>query len=823
MATENVIGLAMGLDVTSLKQGLDEAKQRIKEADSEFKASTGNMSDWANNVDGLNAKIKQLSTRFTEQQRILSGYEAAQDEAVKKQQQLQKEYDDTVKSQGENSKEAIKLKAKLDAQNKAVRDLNVTINDQKATVGKTEVELNKYKNKLVEVENETDDAKKETKESTKALKDAETQAVKSGEGFTILKGVISNLVTQGINALGRALGSVKDSFFDVTAWADDLLTTSTQTGLTTEKLQELQYASQLVDVEVETMTKSMAKNIKSMTNAQKGSKDMVSAYKQLGVEVTNADGSLRNSQDVYWETIEALGKVADETTRDSLAMTILGKSAQEINPLIEAGADTLQQLSEEAHNVGYVMGEEDVQLLGQFDDMVQRMKTGITSLKNNLILLLAKNENFKTFMESLTMMLQGNFKGGAEGIVGVITNIKNKIMEALPSLLSSIVAYLPTLFQNLMNSISQRVALFNQLLPQILAVVVQIITSLVAQLPSLIQMLSDALLMHLPIMLNTAMILFGALIDALPVVLEALIVALPTILQTLTTFLTNSIPMLLEACVMLLNALVDAIPIILGVLVPTLPLIIQSITDFLMNNLGTILQAGVTLFNAIINAIPLILQPLVGALPSIIQTITTTLVSKLPMIIQAAVDIFSAIIEAIPIILPLLITEIPKIADAIRETLLEIDWLDMGLQILKGILEGMTTAGDVIWKSIKAVGNSMLEGIKNFFKIKSPSKLMEDEIGMMLGLGVGEGIVGSTKKVLQDVKQFDNAILNGLKLDKQVALAGASSGGSVGGSITNTSNINLTQNITTVGQTTAKALARYTDNLLDLNKVRGYR
>ena len=125
------------------------------------------------------------------------------------------------------------------------------------------------------------------------------------------------------------------------AYADTVLTESTVTGIATDKLQEYMYAAELVDVSTDTLTKSMAKQIKSMKAVQDGTKLSVEAYDKLGVSVTNADGSLRDSDTVYWEVIDALGKVENETERNALGMQFLGKSAQELNPLIEAGAERM--------------------------------------------------------------------------------------------------------------------------------------------------------------------------------------------------------------------------------------------------------------------------------------------------------------------------------------------------------------------------------------------------------------------------------------------------------------------------------------------------
>lgn len=149
------------------------------------------------------------------------------------------------------------------------------------------------------------------------------------------------------------------------------MTESTVTGIATDKLQEYMYAAELVDVSTETLTKSMAKQIKSMKSAQDGSKTMVEAYEKLGVSVTDAEGNLRDSDDVYWEINDALGKLENETERDAIGMQILGKSAQELNPLITAGAERMKELGEQAHEAGYVLSDDMLNSYGALDDQIQ--------------------------------------------------------------------------------------------------------------------------------------------------------------------------------------------------------------------------------------------------------------------------------------------------------------------------------------------------------------------------------------------------------------------------------------------------------------------
>ena len=180
------------------------------------------------------------------------------------------------------------------------------------------------------------------------------------------------------------------------AYADEILTQSAVTGLSTEALQEYQYAAELVDVSLDTLTSSQAKMIKSMDAARRGSKEQAEAFDKLGISVQNADGTLRDAQDVFGDVIDALGAINNETERDAIAMTIFGRSARDLNPLIKAGSDGLRELAQEAHNVGYVMSEEALAALGAVDDQVQRMNRSNEALKNQIAVSMAPAvENLK--------------------------------------------------------------------------------------------------------------------------------------------------------------------------------------------------------------------------------------------------------------------------------------------------------------------------------------------------------------------------------------------------------------------------------------------
>lgn len=240
---------------------------------------------------------------------------------------------------------------------------------------KTEQTLNTY---TAEVKQATA-AQLQMSASTKAAYDQLDRAASTG--LMIATGALVAMATAATQA-ARAGWTVASSAGNA---ADELLTQSQQTGLATRELQGMGYAARFVDVETETMTKTMAKNIKSMQSAADGSKNVEAAYRALNVEYQNADKTLRDGKTVYFEVIDALGKMENQTQRDAYSMLILGKSAQDVNPLIKAGTGELRRLTDEAESLGIILDEKTVKSLGRFDDAAERIEAQASSFKSALV------------------------------------------------------------------------------------------------------------------------------------------------------------------------------------------------------------------------------------------------------------------------------------------------------------------------------------------------------------------------------------------------------------------------------------------------------
>ena len=152
--------------------------------------------------------------------------------------------------------------------------------------------------------------------------------------------------------------------------ADDLNTLAKQTGFSTDTLQKMKYASDLIDVSVEDMAGALKKLKPNITeNSDKLSK--------LGVATTDASGNLRSAEDVFFDVVQALSQIENETERDQAAMEIFGKSADSLAGIIDDGGAALKDYGKQAEELGLILDGDTLDSLNATNDTIDRMKAQI--------------------------------------------------------------------------------------------------------------------------------------------------------------------------------------------------------------------------------------------------------------------------------------------------------------------------------------------------------------------------------------------------------------------------------------------------------------
>lgn len=369
--------------------------QGIKVLNAEMKLSKTQFEENADSIDALTAKNDILErTISTQEDKIKTLREVLQKSA--------EAYGESDKKTMGWQESLYKAEAELNNLNAELRKNSEEIESRisaESEMSDAALETAEGLNKeTASLENQSD-ALKSTTEDNVSLGDA-INSVADKLGIKLPAGAtkaISSLGSVSATTVAAAsavaayiaiLVKLEKAFIDVTieaaAAADEMLTMSSISGMSVETLQEMQYAAEFVDVSVDRLNDGFKDLTSAMKSANTGSEDAQKAFAQLGVNITDSNGKLRNAKDVFFETIDALGQLEAGTQRDALAMTIFSESARELNPLIDAGSGKLRQLAQQAHDTGYVLSEDAVKSLGKVDDALKELNNTQEGLKNQL-------------------------------------------------------------------------------------------------------------------------------------------------------------------------------------------------------------------------------------------------------------------------------------------------------------------------------------------------------------------------------------------------------------------------------------------------------
>lgn len=474
--------------------------------------------------DALQQIVAQSKLLDSEMKKAVSTFDSntsAQEKAAKQSEVYSKQLENQQKKIDLISDQLEKATAAYGENDTYVMKLQTDLN-------KAQTAFNETTNKVSELSNEMNESSHEIDNAGDAMEESGEKALSLGD--VIKANLISEAIISGVKALGSAFKDVavglKDMVMDSANMADDLVTQSTITGLSTDALQEYAYMANLADTSVETITGSLTKLEKNMYSAKDGTGSTADAFKKLGINVKNSDGSLKDSQEVFNDILTTLGGMENETERDALAMTLLGKSAKDLNPLIALGAEGFEALRQEAHDVGYVLDEDTLSSMLEVSDSTERVSKAFDALKNNLAaqfmpgVAAAMGSLVEIIRGSMSAFQEGGFDGLIEYISQILDNLLTTIqekgpgmieqgMQLLQNLLSGITAQLPSIAStavmiigelagNILSNLPQIIATGLQIIMSIIQGIVEAVPDLIAKVPEIISNMVESFEAALP-------------------------------------------------------------------------------------------------------------------------------------------------------------------------------------------------------------------------------------------------------------------------------------------------------------------------------------
>ena len=433
------------------------------------------------------------------------------------------------------------------------------------------------------------------------------------------------------------------------------------------------------------------------------------SLKSLGVDVYDAQGNMRGLNDVFKDLQGAMDGM-DNASKDTILSTLFNKTdLTAANAMLANCTDRFDELSASIENSAGACENMYAIQLDNLNGDIDILKSGLSDLGISIYQDL--NGPLREMTQLATSMVgelsEAYKSGGMEGMVGAVGGCLSEVVNTIAEYAPQVVSMGVDLLENFISGItdnsgalataaSEVITVFVEglftLVPQVILAGIDILTqfvqSMTAQLPQLISTGTQAIVNFV-----------NGIIQRLPEVISTAL----TLVQTLVNSIGQNAPMLISAAIQLIGNLVLGIVSMLPQLLQMGIQLILSLAQGILSNLPQILQMGVQIIISLVSGItqmlPMIIQGGIQLIISLIQGI----IANLGNIVQAAVQIVITLATGLIQAIPQLIAAIPQLVGAIIDTILSTNWLDVGIQIIKGLIDGILSTGKSLWNAIKSL------------------------------------------------------------------------------------------------------------------------
>lgn len=556
---------------------------------------------------------------------------------------------------------------------------------------------------------------------------------------------------------------------------------SQKLGMSREEYQKWDFVLSQCGVDINSFGSGMKTLTANMDKVTEGNATAIDNFKKLGVEVKNADGSLKGQEETLREVVAAFQEMPESAEKSRLATELFGKQGQELMPLLNSEAGTVDDLMKKCEELGIVVGDDAVDAGVAFSDALDQLKRSAQGVFNTFVstgVLETFTAGMNTAMGAITGLLKAYKTDGIEGLLqeaddtiselsqqaaDQISNSAPKLIEVASTVITSLITslanniptiingVLPPLINGFFTLIKAVTATLPTLLPEILNAAITLfggllqglndtIPQIIAVLPTLIQTLSQTFIENLPQLITAGTLILVNLISGITQTLPSLIDAIVGLIPVIVQAVMENLPLILEAGLNLLLALISGIVQAIPQLIEMLPTIIDTIVTNVISMLPQIIETGIQLLNSLVSGIIQAIPQLIAALPQVISSTINTIVANLPKIIQTGIELLGALISGIIQAIPTLVAALPQVFSAIINAFKGINWADLGKNIIDGVIQGIKNAASQLMNVIKELANNALDSIKETLGIHSPSTVFRDEVGKQIPAGMAQGV-----------------------------------------------------------------------------------
>ena len=755
----------------NITQGLREVSSELTLTTSKFDASDKKSKDLKQAQEQLSKVYENQKAKVEELRNAYNSFSQKVTEQSAKHKQLVDEYN--------------KEKAELDRLGKTLGTTSKEYQDQKSKVETLSQEVAKSTkneeenaNALSKMGTALNKAETELNKTSKEMKDLGQDTKETGEGFSVFKMVLANLTTQAINSALNGLKSLGGAIINVgkqaiSSYADyeqlvgGVETLFKDSAPIVEKYANEAYktAGLSANEYMETVTSFSASLLSSLGgDTAKASEysnraiiDMSDNANKMGTDISMLQNAYQGFAKQNYTMLDNL-KLGYGGTKTEMERLIKDASKmkdvqKELGVEVDASSmsfgnivNAISVMQKSMDIAGTTSKEASTTISGSVNSMKSAWSNLLTGIADD-------NADFQGLVENfVSTLISEDGKGGVIGnllprIKSVVTgmgmlffalveDVLPQILEQIPSLLEG---FGPTLMDALNSLLESVLSAVEQLLPFIQKLIPQIAEMLISMLPTIIDVGIKLLLS-----------LIQGIADALP----QLVAMLPTIITEIVEVLLNNIQLIIETGVQLLIGLINGLAEAIPQLIDYLPEIIETIVTVLIDNLPLIVDASIQIMIALINGLVKSLPKLIAMVPQIISTIVTTLSNNFPKIVSAGIEILKSLINGIKSMISGLGQVVRSIGQGIVDGFKSIisAIFNVGRNIVEGLWNGIKNAGNWIREKVGEFARGILEGMKNALGIHSPSKVFADIVGKNIALGIGEGFTDEMKNVSAEME-----------------------------------------------------------------------
>ncbi len=597
-------------------------------------------------------------------------------------------------------------------------------------------------------------------------------AAASGEDLA----ATSDIVTDALTAFGMQAGD-SGRFADVLAAASS--NANTNVGLMGETFKYVAPVAGALGYTVEDTATAIGlmanagikgsqagTSLRSMlTNLAKPSEQVAKYMDKLGLSLTDAQGQVKPMRDLLGD-MRAKFDGLTEAQKAEYAAGIAGQEGMSgLLAIVNASDEDFAKLTSAIDESNGAAAEMAETMTDNLQGAVTIAKSGIEGL--GISIYEGMQEPLKEAVKTATGMIQqlqeAYNQGGIEGLVGelgnVFADVATQIAEAAPQIIDAAVSLISSFLSGIQDNAPQLAesarGIIQSLVGGIITLLPEIITTGISLLASLAQGIADALPELVPQAADAVITLVDGLIDNIPLLVDAGADIITTLAQGLTQTLPELVPKALDAILTLVDGLLDNIDQLIDAAIG----MVEALAEGLVEALPVLIAKAPEIIAKLVDAIVRNVPKLLSAAVDIIIGLKDGIKDNLPKIAEAGGQILMSLVNGIISLIGRIQETVGEIIGKIRTKFADTDWLQVGIDVISGIANGIKDGVMQIGNVIKDAAGNMLSGFKAALGIHSPSRVMRDQVGKMISMGISMGIKDKSKDVTGAITTVSNAAI----------------------------------------------------------------